>query len=192
MMAAPRFSSLLFLSLCVSIRGCSFAQSSAVINQDVKRTIDLTSQVAKVTLVLKIAATTPTVGYKFCLPRAQADHIASIEAMGMSGQQYKIERQESGESGQAYMVEVPLSGITKFHIQYVLSHVMKALPKEVRQLENQLVTYSDSRLFYTPYYTNTQVMLNFARLCTHLSFKCFLAFCTDTFPFAYLVWGFRN
>lgn len=137
---------------------CQCAIDAEIENKNVERTIDITSQLVKISykITLHHSANRDINTYSFVLKDNERDHLAYISAKDSSKKELKL-----SESTTSYGVEflMQLTGNTPSVVIYVETVFTKLLdphPAQITQSDKQLVRYYGNLHFFTPYKTLTQ------------------------------------
>ncbi|EPB80392.1 ribophorin I [Ancylostoma ceylanicum] len=150
----------------VLLVGATLAADWKVVN--VERTIDLTSQIVKVTsqLTLLNTGTSEANSVEVLLTSEENDHLSYISAQeGNNKGKLKVFKQPGEKQGfillqvntavQTYKIEllkrVPKDGEVKLKVDYRLIQMLKPLPEKIAQNENQFVLYHGNAHYAAPY-----------------------------------------
>ncbi|XP_053324976.1 dolichyl-diphosphooligosaccharide--protein glycosyltransferase subunit 1 [Spea bombifrons] len=142
----------------------SFCRAQDLINEDVKRTVDLSSHLAKVTAEVTLFNPGPGSAHSFlvALEPELADHLAFIWVKSEDEEGFpEIEEAKTkGKEGKQYTVKLVSSiaqgAKAKVTIEMVFTHVLQPYPTQITQAEKQFVVFEGSHYFYSPYLTKTQ------------------------------------
>uniref|UniRef100_UPI0037E8AEED dolichyl-diphosphooligosaccharide--protein glycosyltransferase subunit 1 n=1 Tax=Semicossyphus pulcher TaxID=241346 RepID=UPI0037E8AEED len=141
--------------------------ADGLVNEDVKRTVDLSTHLAKITAEIVLSNQGHSAVHSFLLA-VEADlvpHLAYIGASvkGDEEEDGTLELHQTtiqGQSGQFYKVQLPFSlaagAQLKTKVEMTYSHVLKPFPSHVTQAERQLVVFQGNHYLYTPYPTRSQ------------------------------------
>ncbi|RCN32506.1 ribophorin I [Ancylostoma caninum] len=137
--------------------GAALAADWKVVN--VERTIDLTSQIVKVTsqLTLLNTGTSEANSVEVLLSSEENDHLSYISAQeGNNKGKLKVFKQPGVKEGFiTYKIEllkrVPKDGEVKLKVDYRLIELLKPLPEKITQKENQFVLYHGNAHYAAPY-----------------------------------------
>ncbi|KAL7986108.1 hypothetical protein Chor_011274 [Crotalus horridus] len=140
-----------------------------LINEDVKRTVDLGTHLAKVTAEISLAnsagSSASATSFLLALDPGLESHLAYL------GAQVKAEEEEEntlevketkvkGKSGKFFTVKLPSplppGGKIRLSIETVFTHVLQPYPTHISQAEKQFVVFEGNHYFYSPYVTKTQ------------------------------------
>ncbi|CAM9688459.1 unnamed protein product [Phaeothamnion confervicola] len=129
-----------------------------IVNTEVKRKIDVSTNVAKVSTIYAATGLPASGGkYKFGLPLDRMEHLAYFRA---SAERKPVEAKRVGDEGAFAMFEVKAKGASDgtytLKVFAVYTGVLTPYPKEITQLEDQMVVYEDVLLAPTPYKTAAQ------------------------------------
>ncbi|KAM4650834.1 LOW QUALITY PROTEIN: dolichyl-diphosphooligosaccharide--protein glycosyltransferase subunit 1 [Discoglossus pictus] len=136
-----------------------------LVNEDVKRTVDLGSHLAKVSAEVTISNQGPATANSFlvALDPELEGQLAFLGVKGEEEEEGYLELRESkskGKSGKQFSVEFssPLSpgAKTKVTIETVFTHVLQPYPIQITQAEKQFVIFEGNHYFYSPYKTKSQ------------------------------------
>ncbi|TNM88582.1 hypothetical protein fugu_004836 [Takifugu bimaculatus] len=153
--------------LLLLVAWSSVVSASGLVNEDVKRTVDLSTHLAKITAEIVLSNQGHTAVQSFILA-VEADlvpHLAYIGASVKSDEEEDgtLELQQTtipGQSGQFYKVQL-LSSLAagaqvKAKVEMTFSHVLKPFPTHITQAERQLVVFQGNHYLYSPYPTHSQ------------------------------------
>eukprot|EP01041_Mallomonas_annulata_P011993 gene11993-25125_t len=138
-----------FLGLVLAF---AYTASSAPINTDVQRTIDLTSPVVKITIDVKVSNIEKE--YKIAFPDIQAKQLAYL-SVSKKGQVIPTTAPVTANNVTYYSVAIAESTAT-LKIVAVFIDLLVPYPVEIGQHDNQLVLFQNSHYFYSPYRTQSQ------------------------------------
>ncbi|KAM9860292.1 dolichyl-diphosphooligosaccharide--protein glycosyltransferase subunit 1 [Aulostomus maculatus] len=145
----------------------SHASADGLVNEDVKRTVDLSTHLAKITaeIVLSNQGRTAVHSFILAVDSDLARHLAYIGASvkGDEEEDGTLDLQQTtiqGQSGEFYKVQLPSSlaagAQLKAKVEMTLSHVLKPFPTHITQAERQLVVFQGNHYWYSPYPTRSQ------------------------------------
>ncbi|KAL4656008.1 dolichyl-diphosphooligosaccharide-protein glycosyltransferase subunit 1 [Arapaima gigas] len=146
---------------------CTRVAEGSLLNEEVKRTVDLSTHLAKITteVLLSNSGGSAVNSFVVALEPELAPHLAFI-GVTVSGSEEKdssLELKETslkGRSGKFFEVQLPstLAGGNKLRVQIetVLSHVLRPFPTHITQAERQLVVFQGNHYLYSPYHTTIQ------------------------------------
>ncbi|XP_030633191.1 dolichyl-diphosphooligosaccharide--protein glycosyltransferase subunit 1 [Chanos chanos] len=140
---------------------------NGLVNEEVKRTVDLSTHLAKITseILLSNQGDSPAQSFILALEPDLAPHLAYIGASikGEEEEDGTLELKETslpGQSGKFFQVQLPSSlavdGKLRVKVETVLSHVLRPFPTHITQAERQLVVFQGNHYLYSPYPTRTQ------------------------------------
>ncbi|XP_016375830.1 dolichyl-diphosphooligosaccharide--protein glycosyltransferase subunit 1-like [Sinocyclocheilus rhinocerous] len=149
---------------------CFFRASlcaEGLVNEDVKRTLDLSSHLAKITAEIQLAnhGASRVNGFTLALEAELAPHLAFIGASvkGEEEEDESLELKETtvhGQSGKFFEAQLPSSlapgAKLRVKVETVFSHVLKPFPTHITQAERQLVVFQGNHYLYSPYPTRSQ------------------------------------
>ncbi|CAG5983705.1 unnamed protein product [Menidia menidia] len=160
---------LLFPAACLLLLVFSSSGVSAdgLVNEDVKRTVDLSTHLAKITaeIVLSNQGNSAVQSFILAVEADLVPHLAYIGASvkGDEEDDGTLELQQTtiqGKSGEFYKVQLPSSlaagGQLKAKVEMTFSHVLRPFPSQITQAERQLVIFQGNHYFYSPYPTRSQ------------------------------------
>lgn len=129
-------------------------------NKNVDRTIDLSSQLVKVSLkiTLEHRSKKPITNYVFLLPTNECDKLSFISARDSSKKELKL-TVTRGTNDCSYSMTLPAgqnSGNPVVYIETIFSKFLEPFPVEITQAERQLVRYFGNAVFYSPFKTLSQ------------------------------------
>ncbi|KAG9353222.1 hypothetical protein JZ751_017798 [Albula glossodonta] len=156
----------LFAAWLLLVSGLICAEGSLV-NEEVKRTVDLSTHLAKITSEILLANQGESAAHNFivALEPELAPHLAyfGVSVKGEEEEDSNLELKETtvkDQSGKFFQVQLPsaLAGGSKLRLQVetVLSHVLRPFPTQITQAERQLVVFQGNHYFYSPYPTRSQ------------------------------------
>ncbi|XP_040060308.1 dolichyl-diphosphooligosaccharide--protein glycosyltransferase subunit 1 [Gasterosteus aculeatus] len=159
----------LILAACLLLLATAGLEVSAdgLVNEEVKRTVDLGSHLAKITaeIVLSNQGNSAVHSFLLAVEPDLAPHLAYIGASvkGDEEEDGTLELQKAstpGQSGIFYKVQLPSSlaagAQVKAKVEMTLSHVLKPFPTHITQAERQLVVFQGNHYMYSPYPTRSQ------------------------------------
>lgn len=128
-------------------------------NKNVDRTIDLTSQLVKISykITLEHKAKKPISSYLFMVPVEERERLAFISAKDSSKKDLKL-TETASPKGVTFSMTLP-AGTTNppvVYIETVFTKSLKPYPTAIAQTERQLVQYFGNVYFYSPFKTQTQ------------------------------------
>ncbi|MEE6502207.1 hypothetical protein FKM82_004438 [Ascaphus truei] len=136
-----------------------------LVNEDVKRTVDLSSHLAKVTLDVIISNPGPAAAQSFLLaldPDLE-NRLAFLGVKGDEEEEGSLEIHESkvkGKGGKYFTVKFSSSlaagAKTKVSVETFFTHILQPYPTRITQSEKQFVIFEGNHYFYSPYRTKSQ------------------------------------
>uniref|UniRef100_A0A8C1J6C4 Dolichyl-diphosphooligosaccharide--protein glycosyltransferase subunit 1 n=2 Tax=Cyprinus carpio TaxID=7962 RepID=A0A8C1J6C4_CYPCA len=144
-------------AVSLALIACFFRASlcaEGLVNEDVKRTLDLSSHLAKITAEIQLAnhGASRVNGFTLALEAELAPHLAFIGKSlffvfpSCSGKFFEAQLPSSLAPGAKLRVKV----------ETVFSHVLKPFPTHITQAERQLVVFQGNHYLYSPYPTRSQ------------------------------------
>ncbi|XP_004069004.4 dolichyl-diphosphooligosaccharide--protein glycosyltransferase subunit 1 [Oryzias latipes] len=141
--------------------------ADGLVNEDVKRTVDLGTHLAKITAEIVLSNQGPSAVQNFILAVEPdlAPRLAYIGASvkGDEEEDGTLELQQTsiqGQRGDFYKVQLSSSlapgAQLKAKVEMAFSHVLKPFPSHITQAERQLVVFQGNHYFYSPYPTRSQ------------------------------------
>lgn len=146
---------LLIFSAIVSSNAAIDAE---VVNKNVERTIDLTSQLVKTSykIIAEHSAKKGITSYSLVIPRNERQHLAFISAKDSSKKELKYTEKEIS-NGVEFLLSFPSAAPTQvIYVETVATKSLVPHPAKISQAEKQLVRYFGGIYFYSPYKTLTQ------------------------------------
>ncbi|XP_077846752.1 dolichyl-diphosphooligosaccharide--protein glycosyltransferase subunit 1 isoform X2 [Macaca mulatta] len=173
-MEAPvaRLFLLLLLGSWTPAPGSASSEAPPLINEDVKRTVDLSSHLAKVTAEVVLAhlggsSTSRATSFLLALEpelEARLAHLG-VQVKGEDEEDNNLEVRETkikGKSGRFFIVKLPVAldpgAKISVIVETVYTHVLQPYPTQITQSEKQFVVFEGNHYFYSPYPTKTQTM----------------------------------
>ncbi|XP_054641759.1 dolichyl-diphosphooligosaccharide--protein glycosyltransferase subunit 1 [Dunckerocampus dactyliophorus] len=164
---ARRF--LLGALLCLLVALCSAAGpgTDLLVNDEVKRTVDLSTHLAKITAEITLT-NHGRYGVQSFILAVEPDLVPHLAYVGASANDdeeedssLKIqETKNNGLSGELFQVTLPstlpVGDQMKVKVEMTFSHVLKPFPSQITQAERQLVVFQGNHYFYSPYPTRSQ------------------------------------
>ncbi|AWP03267.1 Dolichyl-diphosphooligosaccharide--protein glycosyltransferase subunit 1 [Scophthalmus maximus] len=166
---APKATILAACLLLVAALG-SGVSGDGLVNEDVKRTVDLSSHLAKTTaeIVLSNQGNSGVQSFVLAVEADLAPHLAYIGATVKGNEEEdgtlaltSIQQTSiQGQSGEFYKVQLPSSlaagAQLKVKVEMMFSHVLKPFPTHITQAERQLVVFQGNHYLFSPYPTRSQ------------------------------------
>jgi oligosaccharyltransferase complex subunit alpha (ribophorin I) len=175
-MMAAAFRTMLVAFTCSIILNLAGAD---IVISELERTIDLTSQLAKLTTTITLENKGDAAVNEFVLAyEKDAANIAFLEVTDKSDDDVKLAISEV-EAG-VFKVTLPSSlakdDSASFIVETVYSHILQPYPAKIAQTEKQQFLYSGNLYFYPPYKVKTQkttVKLSSSSVESHTKIKPF-------------------
>uniref|UniRef100_A0A8C2ZR68 Dolichyl-diphosphooligosaccharide--protein glycosyltransferase subunit 1 n=1 Tax=Cyclopterus lumpus TaxID=8103 RepID=A0A8C2ZR68_CYCLU len=139
--------------------------ADGLVNEEVKRTVDLGTHLAKITaeIVLSNQGHSAVQSFILAVEAELAPHLAYVGVKGDEEEDGTLELQQTtiqGQSGLFYKVHLPSSlaagAQLKTKVEMTLSHVLRPFPTHITQAERQLVVFQGNHYLYSPYPTRSQ------------------------------------
>lgn len=124
-----------------------------ITNKNVQRTIDLASQLVKISYKITIDNADGQ-NYKFLLPENLKSNLAFISAKDSNKKELKI-NENKPENGD-FVYQIVVGSQSLIYIEVVLTKLLQPYPTHIQQSDRQLVRYFDNVYYYSPYKTVTQ------------------------------------
>uniref|UniRef100_A0A672Q5V2 Dolichyl-diphosphooligosaccharide--protein glycosyltransferase subunit 1 n=1 Tax=Sinocyclocheilus grahami TaxID=75366 RepID=A0A672Q5V2_SINGR len=139
---------------------CASACADGLVNEAVKRTLDLSSHLAKITAEIQLA----NHGAARVSSLTLAPHLAFIGASVRWRSRGLLELKGSpefgGDTGKFFEAQLPSSlapgAKLRVKVETVFSHMLKPFPTHITQAERQLVVFQGNHYLYSPYPTRSQ------------------------------------
>ncbi|KAL7837190.1 hypothetical protein SRHO_G00269010 [Serrasalmus rhombeus] len=162
--ATLRFCPCLLLAVSWLLRA---AAADGLVNEEVKRTVDLSTHLAKISAEILLAnqGGSPVQSFTLALEPELGPHLAYVGASvkGEEEEDESLELKETavhGRSGMFFQVQLPSAlaagGKLRVKVETVLSHVLRPFPTHITQAERQLVVFQGNHYLYSPYPTRSQ------------------------------------
>lgn len=162
------------VSLSISILVCGLLASlrpvdgESLVNEEVRRSIDLGTHLAKITAEVTLANGGPSAASSFLLALEPGleDHLAylGVNLKTNDEEETSLNLEETpvkGQSGKFFKVKLGSSlaagARVKLTIETTFTHVLRPFPTHIVQAEKQFVVFEGSHYFYSPYPTKTQI-----------------------------------
>lgn len=130
-----------------------------LVNKNVDRTIDLTSQIVSINykITLDHLNKRPITSYSFALSTKERENLAFIQVKDSSKRELKYTESKSS-TGATYTIALPSSSSQNpvLYIETVFTKSLYPYPTEIAQSERQLVRYFGNVYFSSPYKTVNQ------------------------------------
>ncbi|CDQ61558.1 dolichyl-diphosphooligosaccharide--protein glycosyltransferase subunit 1 [Oncorhynchus tshawytscha] len=161
----PFFAAPIYLLLITVL--CYRVAADGLVNEEVKRTVDLSTHLAKITAEILLSNQGDSAVHNFILAVEPdlAPHLAYVGASvkGDEEEDAMLELKQTtiqGQSGEFYKVQLPSSlGVgakLRVKVETVLSHILRPFPTHITQAERQLVVFQGNHYLYSPYPTRSQ------------------------------------
>ena len=152
--------------------GSTSAEAPPLVNEEVRRTVDLSSHLAKVTAEVVLAHTgrdsSPrAASFLVALEpefEAQLAHLG-VQVTGVDEEANSLEVQETkinGKSGRFFTAQLPVAldpgAEVSVVVEAVYTHAIQPYPIQITQSQKQFVVFEGNHYFYSPYPTKTQTM----------------------------------
>lgn len=127
-------------------------------NKNVDRTIDLTSQLVKISykITLEHSAKKNINSYSFVVPTSDRSALAYISIRDSSKKELKS-TEETSPTGAVFLVTLPANAPTQILlVETVFTKSLIPHPTEIQQSDRQLVRYFGNAYFYSPFKTLSQ------------------------------------
>uniref|UniRef100_A0A8C7ZBQ4 Dolichyl-diphosphooligosaccharide--protein glycosyltransferase subunit 1 n=1 Tax=Oryzias sinensis TaxID=183150 RepID=A0A8C7ZBQ4_9TELE len=132
--------------------------ADGLVNEDVKRTVDLGTHLAKITAEIVLSNQGPSAVQNFILA-VEPDLAPRLAYIGASVRN-TYESSRATKVGDFYKVQLSSSlapgAQLKAKVEMAFSHVLKPFPSHITQAERQLVIFQGNHYFYSPYPTRSQ------------------------------------
>lgn len=174
------------LAVCLSynIVTCHDVVSTSVQNTNVERSIDLASQLAKVTTKITVdnKGSTPVKYYLVAFTSEEKQHLSYVGAVHSNDQDKQLQVTETMVGNQKshhyYRVDLatPIAPgkSAKLELEATFTHLVTPHPTHITQAERQLVLYKGSHYYLSPYTTlsqTTRVTLPSSKLESYTKLK---------------------
>ena len=152
--------------------GSTSAEAPPLVNEEVRRTVDLSSHLAKVTAEVVLAHTgsdSSPCAASFLVAlepefEAQLAHLG-VQVTGVDEEANSLEVQETkinGKSGRFFTAQLPVAldpgAEVSVVVEPVYTHAIQPYPIQITQSQKQFVVFEGNHYFYSPYPTKTQTM----------------------------------
>ncbi|XP_072477911.1 dolichyl-diphosphooligosaccharide--protein glycosyltransferase subunit 1-like [Notamacropus eugenii] len=169
-MEVPAARLLVLLWAVGAARGAA-ASETQLVNEDVKRTVDLSSHLAKVMADVLLAhpggSAAPASSFVLALEPVLEAWLAhlGVQLKGEEEEENHLEVREiklKGKSGRLFTVKLPYSlaggARVRVVIETVFTHALQPYPTQITQSAKQFVVFEGNHYFYSPYPTKTQTV----------------------------------
>ncbi|XP_072136339.1 dolichyl-diphosphooligosaccharide--protein glycosyltransferase subunit 1 [Mobula birostris] len=164
-MRAPLSVPILVCGLLASLRP---VDGDSLVNEEVRRSIDLGTHLAKITAEVTLANGGPSAASSFLLALEPGleDHLAylGVNLKTNDEEETSLNLEETpvrGQSGKFFRVKLgsnlAAGARVKLTIETTFTHVLRPFPTHIAQAEKQFVVFEGSHYFYSPYPTKTQM-----------------------------------
>ncbi|XP_073731977.1 dolichyl-diphosphooligosaccharide--protein glycosyltransferase subunit 1 [Misgurnus anguillicaudatus] len=146
---------------------CTSFCADGLVNEEVKRAVDLSTHLAKISAEIQLAnhGHASVNSFTFGLEPELAPHLAfiGVSVKGEEDEDEALELKETtihGHSGKFLEARLPsplaAGGKLRVKVETVFSHVLKPFPTHITQAERQLVVFEGNHYLYSPYPTRSQ------------------------------------
>lgn len=149
---------LLAAVIAVSVYCVQSAIDVEIENKNVDRTIDLASQLVKISykITLEHKSKKPITSYLFIVPNDERERLAFISAKDSSKKELKL-TETASPKGATFSMTMPAGAANPVvYIETIFTKSLKPYPTSIAQTERQLVQYFGNVYFYSPFKTITQ------------------------------------
>ena len=145
----------------------SYGECIAPVNQEITRTIDATQAIIRVSIAIKTENLNKGDSYAFILPKNTSNYLSylsisrtskknEVKDLNISSQDHiQLTSTKHPSDFIEYKINAPVKD-PLLNIQAVFTHMLNPLPKEIAQLEDQLVQLFDNHYILSPYHTIIQ------------------------------------
>lgn len=146
------------ISLCSFFALTCAAVNADIENKNVERTIDLTSQLVKISYKITIEhkGKKPIQAYSFVVPEDEREHLAYISAKDSLKKEIKVNENKISKGVEFVLAFSNAAATQVVYIETVSTKSLLPHPAKITQSEKQLVRYFGNAYFQTPYKTATQ------------------------------------
>lgn len=151
-------SHLTYLAVICLIWSVQSAIDVEIQNKNVERTIDLTSQLVKISykITLEHSAKKNINSYSFLVPTNDRNALAYISIRDSAKKEIKP-TEETSSNGALFLVNLPANAPTQIlFVETVFTKSLLPYPTEIQQSDRQLVRYFGNAYFYSPFKTLSQ------------------------------------
>lgn len=156
-----------------------FTNANIVITE-VERTLDLTTQLAKITTIVTLEnqGDAPVKDFLLAFPEAELKHLSFLEVSDKKDDDNKLSHAPDGKGmfKVTLLESLPKGEDTSVIVEAVLTRFLKPYPAKIGQSEKQQILFTGSLYFYSPYTVKTQksvVKLSSATIESHTKQKPF-------------------
>uniref|UniRef100_A0A1I8NE95 Dolichyl-diphosphooligosaccharide--protein glycosyltransferase subunit 1 n=1 Tax=Musca domestica TaxID=7370 RepID=A0A1I8NE95_MUSDO len=146
--------------------------SSEIINKNVDRVLDFSTQLTKETVKITAAddAGKQFSKYQLIIPTELQSSLSYISAKDSKKKELKLQKEQKDDVTY-YNVELPKAAAShELFVDLVFIKQLLPYPEEIKQSDKQLVKYNGQLYFYTPYKTSeqkTQVVLSSSNIIAY-------------------------
>uniref|UniRef100_UPI00398F1C7A dolichyl-diphosphooligosaccharide--protein glycosyltransferase subunit 1 n=1 Tax=Pristiophorus japonicus TaxID=55135 RepID=UPI00398F1C7A len=156
------------LILCCGLLACLRpVYGDSLLNEEVRRSIDLGSHLAKITADVTLSNSGPGPASSFILAVEPGleNHLAYIGVTLKTDDEEEAslvleEMQVKGQTGRFFKVKFGMhlaaGAKVKLALESTFTHILRPFPAHITQAEKQFVVFEGSHYFYSPYPTKTQ------------------------------------
>jgi len=151
-----------------------------IVLTEVERTIDLTSQLAKISTVVTLEnqGDSPIKEFLLAFPENELEHLSFLEVSDKKDDENKLHHSadERGMFKVQLLAPLPKDEETSVVVEAVLTRFLKPYPAKIAQSEKQQILFTGSLYFYSPYKVKTQksiVKLSSSTIESHTKQKPF-------------------
>lgn len=146
-----------FIALCLSSLVIG-AIDGEIENKNVDRTIDLTSQLVKVSykITLEHKSKKPITSYVFLVTSSDCDKVSFISARDSAKKELKLSLTKDSKVCTYSMTLTGGQPNPVVYIETIFTKALQPYPTEITQAEHQLVRYFGNAVFYSPYKSLSQ------------------------------------
>ena len=152
----------LFLLAIVNSQSYQVFANNNLINKKVERSIDLTTQLVKITtkLIVENPNSKPTNEYFVVIENDHAIQLASISAfLTVKGHQEAVNVKKINQHTYSIQLENEIKANSQsdlITIEQIYTNLQQAFPETIKQNGRQLVKYNGNHFYFTLYDTKTQ------------------------------------
>lgn len=142
------------LLLLALVLGCT---SATLVNKDVSREVDLSTQIAKVKSEVTVENTGagPASSYTVLIDLAAKPNLAYV-SVSAGGKVLPLNKVSCGEYEATLASPLTAGGSVSLTITTSFIHTLEPFPKAINQADNQLVRHHGNAYFFSPYLTTSQ------------------------------------
>jgi len=150
---------LFLLLVCCSTFGNMLVGANIVLTE-VERTVDLTSQLAKITTVVTLEnqGDSPVKDFLLAFPENELQHLSFLEVSDKKDDEDKLSHSPDAKGMFKVTLLAPLKKDeeTSVTVEAVLTGFLKPYPAKIAQSEKQQVLFAGNLYFYSPYTVKSQ------------------------------------